>query len=73
MRFIDGAKVRGKRVEVHKRIQEILLDEVPVALVKGETKAVRAGTRVIIHREESTLDFLEGERAGVSDSLGGVD
>jgi hemoglobin-like flavoprotein len=73
VRFINRAKVRGERVEVHKRIQEVVLDKVPVSFIESWAKAIGSGARVIIHREESTFDFLEGERAGESGSLGGVD
>jgi hypothetical protein len=44
-----------------------------VTLIEGWAKAIGAGARVIIHREKSSFDFLKGEGAGESGSLGGVD
>jgi RecB family endonuclease NucS len=34
-----------------------------VTLIEGWAKAIGAGDRVIIHREDGSFDFLKGERA----------
>jgi hypothetical protein len=58
VRLVYRAKVGVKRVEGLQRSEEVSFNKIPVVLVKSRTKAIRPGTGVVIHGEESTSNFL---------------
>jgi hypothetical protein len=71
VRFVDGSEVSFERVEVLKGRVQAVFDHVPVVLVEGRTKAVRARARIILHGEKGGFYFLHGERGNKGSSLGG--
>jgi hypothetical protein len=72
VRLVDRTKVNGKVKEVSHGGKKIALDEVPIVLEKRRSEAIRAGTRIIVHRKKGRANFLEGERPDKRGGLRGV-
>jgi hypothetical protein len=70
VRFVDGSEVSFEGVEVLEGRVQAVFDHVPVVLVEGRTKAVRARARIILHGEKGGFYFLHGERGNKGSSLG---
>jgi hypothetical protein len=59
--FVDRAKVSGKVMKTMKGGEEVVLDNVPIALEEGRAKAIWTRTCVVIHREEGGANLIKGE------------
>jgi hypothetical protein len=57
-------------VEIVKRLHQVVLHQVPIALEESRAKAIRPGAGVVLHGEKGSPDFVKGEGANQGGSLG---